>query len=923
MLKCELLEKPLYLPYSKNGYMVVPFNRSEVLGPYERKQLNLPFRFPVGSFGAVVDALTIHLVRFSPQSNGCRIWGVIENCGHAPKHLTPQMTLCVIKTEITHLMVPDYGLVTLDERKRPMKLHEVQLDDENDHAIEELIRQFPKLTQKGLGQCTDYAVSSVPFCYRLPRQQTPYSLAPKESSLILAELRKLEQLGVVKETDQEPFLIPIFAIPKKTGDIRLVLDFRRFNTCVRQEPFLPVNREHTMAAVRPFVIGSALDLCDAYFQVALAPELHHLFGVTVDNRFFVYQRLPFGYQNSPHEFLRALRPAIVEIQRAVQSQFVAYMDDLLLLSQSRTQHLRDLQTTFAILQQHGWKIRPDKCSFLKTQFHFLGHLVTQLGWNPTAEAMDQITALPQPQTRAAWRSVKGWFQQLVRFVKHGAGVQEALWKAEISGEKKDWLKFLQGLTDHTISIAHALPEQTFGVAVDASLGGWGAVLLQGDRVICCASGVWNEVLQHQISNHLEIEAVVRALNKFKPWVFGSKVVVYSDNSSVASFANPDNHSAFVKRRLDQLQEFCPRLVFLPGYSNVLPDLLSRKQEVFKGPDSPDGDLLMALGLEGMSMEDQLRRAHSGHFSAKKTWQIAQELGLQLDKKTVEKYCRECRICQQFAAICPSVPLGRLADPQYVGELISIDFVGPLPTARSGVKYFLSVIDHLSRWGMATACAKSTSASAKKGILRWLQHRVPPKRVMSDRASYFVSPSFTHWLADLGGELVLTPPYSHHSNGMVERFNRAVVERLRRLCLEYPSKTWSGNLQMAVDCVNEAPHSVTGFSPDYLASGRCLNGRLGGREQLQKDRQLAIQRTNDNRDRYQHVHSRGQPFIPKIGQLVWLFDAVRSERLDQKLHPYWLGPFQVVELLSPHVCGLQRLDSKKRVIAHIDHIQQYI
>ena len=342
--------------------MVVPFNRSEVLGPYECRQLNLPFRFPVGSFGSVVDAMTIHLVRFTPQSNGCRIWGLIENCGSSPKHLTPQMTLCVISTQITHLDVPDYGLTPLDERNRPMKLHDVQLDQKNNVAVEAIIQQFSRLTDRGLGRCTDHVVSSIPFCYSLPRQQIPYATAPRESSLILAELMKLEKLGVVRETDQEPFLIPIFAIPKKTGDVRLVMDFRRFNTCVKQEPFLPVNRDHTMATVRPFVIGSALDLCDAYFQVTLAPDLHHLFGVTVDNRFFVYQRLPFGYHNSPHEFIRALRPAVVEIQRAVQSQFIAYMDDLLLLSQSTDQHLKDLQITFSILQKHGWKIRLDKCS---------------------------------------------------------------------------------------------------------------------------------------------------------------------------------------------------------------------------------------------------------------------------------------------------------------------------------------------------------------------------------------------------------------------------------------------------------------------------------------------------------------------------------------------------------------------------------
>ena len=86
--------------------------------------------------------------------------------------------------------------------------------------------------------------------------------------------------------------------------------------------------------MRPYVVGSAIDLQNAYFQVELAPKLHHCFGVCLRRKFYVYERLPFGYVNSPSEFLRALRPAIAEMDEAVQSQVVVYMDDILLLSQS-------------------------------------------------------------------------------------------------------------------------------------------------------------------------------------------------------------------------------------------------------------------------------------------------------------------------------------------------------------------------------------------------------------------------------------------------------------------------------------------------------------------------------------------------------------------------------------------------------------
>ena len=132
-----------------------------------------------------------------------------------------------------------------------------------------------------------------------------------------------------------------------------MLDFRKFNSCVQHQPFLPVNREFSLAGVRPYKIGSALDLANAYLQVPLHPSLWRYMGVMAGGRFFQYTRLPFGYHNSPHEFLRALWPTMRRIQSRVHSQVIYYMDDILFLSPSRSAHQADLHLMFAELQRDG------------------------------------------------------------------------------------------------------------------------------------------------------------------------------------------------------------------------------------------------------------------------------------------------------------------------------------------------------------------------------------------------------------------------------------------------------------------------------------------------------------------------------------------------------------------------------------------
>lgn len=174
---------------------------------------------------------------------------------------------------------------------------------------------------------------------------------PTEERKILEEVEKLVKLGAVREVQHEPYLIPVFGILKKSGNTRLVLDFRKYNSCVTHQPFLPVNREFSLAAIRPYSIGSVLDLYNAYFQVPLHKKIWGTMGIMVCGRFFEYMRLPFGYNNSPHEFLWALWPTMRWIQEHTASQVLFYMDDILLLSQSTEDHYRDLQVVMEGLRR--------------------------------------------------------------------------------------------------------------------------------------------------------------------------------------------------------------------------------------------------------------------------------------------------------------------------------------------------------------------------------------------------------------------------------------------------------------------------------------------------------------------------------------------------------------------------------------------
>ena len=307
--------------------MVFPLNRSVVLGPYEIKGVNLPCRFPVGSLRECFVTLPNRQVTFILKTDGVRLWGALKNFSGEPQHLMPRYDLVACRSSLQWYRVPDRPVVLIPEGRKGRLLDRINVLDMGTlnkvSSLTELLEWLKALKERyatvfaaGLGTCRTHVVRSFPFKHPLPWKQQPRGRmsGPAEEQKVLQEVLKLVELGAVREVDREPYIIPVFGVPKKSGATRLVLDFRKFNSCIQHQPFLPVNRELSLAALRPFKIGSALDLSNAYLQVRLHPRLWRAVGITVLGHFFEYMRLPFGYNNSPHEFLRALWPTVRRIQ---------------------------------------------------------------------------------------------------------------------------------------------------------------------------------------------------------------------------------------------------------------------------------------------------------------------------------------------------------------------------------------------------------------------------------------------------------------------------------------------------------------------------------------------------------------------------------------------------------------------------------
>ena len=110
---------------------------------------------------------------------------------------------------------------------------------------------------------------------------------------------------------------------------------------------------------------------------------------------YEYLVMPFGLTNAP-----ATCQALVNnvIRAHLNLTAIAYLDDILVYSNTQQEHTTHVKDVLRCLRQAGLKLKPEKCEFNKPEVEFLGYIIGINGIKMDPSKITAIRDWPQPTT---------------------------------------------------------------------------------------------------------------------------------------------------------------------------------------------------------------------------------------------------------------------------------------------------------------------------------------------------------------------------------------------------------------------------------------------------------------------------------------------------------------------------------------------
>ncbi len=208
---------------------------------------------------------------------------------------------------------------------------------------------------------------------------------------------------------------PILLVPKKNGESRMCIDFRKINEYTLGESCPPPVIEECLASLAGNKYFSTIDLQCGYHQIFLDTKSRPYTAFTTPLGKFQYKTMPFGLKNAPSYFQNLM---YLVLKRYVNKICIVYMDDIVIYSKTIDQHYKDLRFIVLYLAENGLCINFEKCLFASDSISFLGFNIKGNILSPDTKKIKVFEDIGEIKTLKKLHSILGLLNYYRGFIEN-------------------------------------------------------------------------------------------------------------------------------------------------------------------------------------------------------------------------------------------------------------------------------------------------------------------------------------------------------------------------------------------------------------------------------------------------------------------------------------------------------------------------
>ncbi|XP_066958860.1 uncharacterized protein [Macrobrachium rosenbergii] len=312
------------------------------------------------------------------------------------------------------------------------------------------------------------------------------------------------------------------------------------NTSPVRQPFYRVS--HRLLPT----LKAEIDLLKGYYQIKLTDRAKEISAFITPFGLFEYKVLPFGMTNAPSTFQRMVH----EVIRGLEGVY-AYLDDIVIASNTWDKHLKTLKELFKRLLEANLGINLAKSLFGKAKVTYLGHVIGSGSILPKDRNVKAITSFPTPSDKKELKTFLGMVSYYSKFCPNFAIITSPLHALTLSKVRFHWTQdykkaFQQLKLFMTSSPLLQAPNlaKPFFIQLDACNTGFDGVLLQEinngtstfppllERLLPISyySGAFKGTQLGWPTIEKELFSIVATVLHFRPYLEGAEsVVIYTDH----------------------------------------------------------------------------------------------------------------------------------------------------------------------------------------------------------------------------------------------------------------------------------------------------------------------------------------------------------------------------------------------------------